>query len=159
MVVLVVIAVLIAGGAVAAMIMLSRGGLAPAPGPGSGSTSPSQDSTESAEPTNGTESASPSDGATALAVLSLTPADQSPSGCPDTVGTVDVVFQWSTTGAENIYFGIQTDNAKASPYASGLGAVDSITVPYPCGFGSEVYTLTLEGADGTLLHRSVTLLN
>lgn len=159
LIIVIVVAAAIAIAAVTFMIITSLAGPGAGPEP-SGSPRPSS-SAPATEPTpTQSPSASPSeDPASALAILSLTPADQSSSGCTDTVGTAPVTFRWTTTGAAAIYFGIETDNAKESPYASGLDANGSIDADYPCGFGSQIFTLTVEGADGTLVSRSVTLLN
>lgn len=58
-----------------------------------------------------------------------------------------VSFAWTSTGAEEAWFGIGTKDAKAEPYSS-VGVNDSIAFSYQCSNPSELYTVTVEGPGG-----------
>jgi cytoskeletal protein RodZ len=159
LIVIIVIAALIALGALTFMVVSSMAQPDETPdASASDSATPSESATPEAPSPEATPTAT-SDPQASAAILSLTPADGSSSGCTDTIGSVDVTFTWTTSGAAHVYFGVRTDNAKASPFASDLAANSSIVAEYPCGFGSELYTLTIEDSAGALVHKSVTLLN
>ena len=81
------------------------------------------------------------------------------AGCVDGDVTRPLVFTWAGSKAETAYIGIATTDAKAAPYESDLPTTfryDNLT--FDCTLASQVYTVTLEDADGLLAHRTVTVL-
>lgn len=67
-----------------------------------------------------------------------------------------VTITWVGSGAINAWVGVATSNAKAEPFES-VSTSGSATLPFPCGNASQLYTVTLEDADGVLKHKSVTI--
>ncbi|GEM_PF-4488671 len=102
----------------------------------------------------------PSDNPSANLTLTIvSPADGSFAGCESTMGTQDVEIVWQSTGGATAYIATNTDNAKTSPEFSRLPASGSQIIDFPCSFSSTVVTVTVEGPDGALAHKSITLTN
>ena len=81
------------------------------------------------------------------------------AGCVEGDVTRPLVFTWAGSNATTAYIGIATTDAKAAPYESDLPTTfryDNLT--FDCTLASQVYTVTLEDADGLLAHRTVTVL-
>ena len=76
--------------------------------------------------------------------------------CPDTEGQVEVTWSWSSNNAVNAWFGIGTTNAKIGAYEE-VPTTATYTFYYQCSVASQIYTVTLEDANGQLQHRTVTI--
>jgi hypothetical protein len=143
---------------------------APAPAPGTSlaslvSPTPSATATPSAEPspspspipTEGTESQPepmeppPAPAPTGPAFASF--VAPSNAGCDGDSGSVEMQFTWSTSNAVQAWFGIATTNAKTAPYEEVGVQEGSYTAYYQCSEASQVYTVTIEDADGNLAHK------
>ncbi|PKQ25832.1 MAG: hypothetical protein CVT64_07235 [Actinobacteria bacterium HGW-Actinobacteria-4] len=68
-----------------------------------------------------------------------------------------MTFTWSTSKAVKAWFGIATTNAKAAPYEDVSVQAGSYTAYYQCSEASQVYTVTIEDADGKLTHETRTI--
>jgi len=80
------------------------------------------------------------------------------AGCTGEVDNADLSFSWSSSNATKAYIGVATTNAKSEPFASDLPPVYTFTeIQYQCDLASQVYTVTLEDADGYLAHNTVTV--
>lgn len=70
-----------------------------------------------------------------------------------------ITIRWETSNADTVYFGIDTDDASAGPYFSGLPASGNSDTDFPSGnapfrfscneSGSHTYALTAVNDDGT----------
>jgi len=87
-----------------------------------------------------------------------TPGCLSPEA-PAYQDSVDITFTWSAENVSEVAFGVATDDAIDGPYQSGLSPSGSLTIGFPCSNGSQRYTLTVRGADGVHVSRSVTVQN
>lgn len=76
--------------------------------------------------------------------------------CADEYSNAEVTLQWASSNATQAWVGIATDNAKIQPY-SDVPTSGTITLPFPCSNASQLYTVTLQDADGVLNHRSITV--
>lgn len=81
----------------------------------------------------------------------------SKAGCSDDSGSVEMQFSWSTSNAVQAWFGIATSNAKAAPYEEVSVQAGSYTAYYQCSEPSQVYTVTIQDADGNLKHETRTI--
>ena len=79
------------------------------------------------------------------------------AGCAEGDTSKPLTFSWSSGNAQTAYIGVATTDAKAAPFESGLPPVDTYTLDYQCSQASQVYTVTLEDADGNLAHQTVTI--
>jgi hypothetical protein len=80
------------------------------------------------------------------------------AGCGPDDTQKPLTFSWSSTNAERAWVGVQTDNAKDSPYSGKLPPVYSYSdINYNCDQDSQYYTVTLEDGDGELAHQTVTI--
>jgi hypothetical protein len=80
------------------------------------------------------------------------------AGCQAGDTQRQLTFSWSSENAVRAYIGVQTLNAKAAPYESGLPPVYTYTnLYYNCDQNDQYYTVTLEDADGNLTHKTVTI--
>lgn len=151
-------AILIALIVLIAVLVRDAGGsdeAAPEPQPSS-SENTEPDETESPEPSD-----EPSESPTTAPPPppSLSPTFATFSGpnradCTDTTGSVTMTWSWSSTDAENAWFGIGTDDAKAEPYEQ-VPTTATYTFTYQCSEASQIYTVTLEDAAGRLAHQTV----
>jgi hypothetical protein len=55
------------------------------------------------------------------------------------------------------WIGVGTTNAKAGSYAEVLPSGSYTDLYYQCGNTSQLYTITIEGPNGELTHRSTTV--
>jgi hypothetical protein len=76
--------------------------------------------------------------------------------CADESTTAEVTVAWESTSAKLAWVGIATNDAKAEPY-SEVSTSGSITLPFPCSNESQVYTVTLEHANGSVNSQSGTV--
>lgn len=143
------------------VMLLNRGDGEPVAVP-SGSPSPS------ASP-----SASPSPSATPSATPSEEPEPETPvvvgptfdsftapqtAGCEEGDATKPLTFSWSSSNATTAYIGVAVTNAKTGFYEGNLPPVYTYTgLEYTCNEPTQVYTVTLEDADGNLAHQTVTI--
>ena len=150
--------------------LASRGGSAPA---ASATPSPSLSASASATPTPSpsatpTPSPSPSEEPEPEETTEAPPPPPPPgpvftsfsapstAACADEFSTAEVTLTWASSSATAAWGGIATDNAKSAPY-SDVPTSGSVTLPFPCSNESQLYTVTLEDADGLLKHRSTTI--
>ena len=70
---------------------------------------------------------------------------------------VPVSFQWEATG-ERLWFGVGTENAQQEPYDE-FPLTHTLDIDYQCGqpSGSQIYTVTVQAADGTTASSTVTI--
>lgn len=90
----------------------------------------------------------------ALAITSLA-ASEAAVTCANDSDAIPITFSWSSNGAA-AWFGVDTSNAKAGPLQQ-VAPSGSFTWDFFCSNAATVYTVTVEGSDGTLVHRSVTV--
>lgn len=156
------------------IVLLTRGTGAPVASPSpTVSTSPSATPTTSASPAptptpTQTEPAPPppDTSATVTAFAStnqnVTCNASAPAGAPQYIG-----FSWSTTNAQQIYFGVDTNDASTAPLFDNLPpSGDTSNFPsgydpfeYACFNASHTYTLTAVGSDGSKDSSTVTVIN
>ncbi|MBX3100164.1 MAG: hypothetical protein KF761_11365 [Salinibacterium sp.] len=92
---------------------------------------------------------------TAVESFTINPTTVDCSG----VSSVVITLKWSTSNANNVYFGIDTNDAQAAPFFSeSLPASGTSTNDFPngyrpfeytCGNGSHTYAITAVSADGS----------
>ncbi len=124
---------------------------------------PTPEETESPEPS---EEPSDEPSEEPSATTAPPPAPQSPSfatfsgpnkaDCPDTSGSVQLTWSWSSSNATSAWFGIGTQNAKAEPFES-VPTTATYSFNYQCSEASQIYTVTLEDSSGRLTHKTVTV--
>ncbi len=70
---------------------------------------------------------------------------------------VPISFQWTATG-ERLWFGVGTEDAQAEPYGE-YPLSHTLDIDYQCGQpnGSQIYTVTVQAADGTTASSTVTV--
>jgi hypothetical protein len=68
-----------------------------------------------------------------------------------------VSLSWTSTGGDEAWFGINTDNAQREPY-SAVGTNDSIAIGFPCPTGNQTYTITVVG-NGKSTSQSIRVTN
>jgi len=73
--------------------------------------------------------------------------------------SVPLTFTWTTQNVSVVAFGIGTNDAINAPYTTDLPPSGSITVDYQCSNASQTYTLTVAGADGVHVSKSITVRN
>lgn len=107
---------------------------------------PSESPTPSTTPSATSEPAPPAASAPAVSYFSTGATTVS---CPTATSTVELDIGWSTSGGNQVFFGVDTDDAAANPSYSGLPATgtsgdfpDSPFV-YTCSSPSHVYTITV----------------
>jgi hypothetical protein len=85
----------------------------------------------------------------------------SPPEAPDpnapTVEDPTVSLSWTSTGADEAWFGINTADAQREPY-SAVGTNDSIAISFPCPVGNQTYTITVVGG-GKSVSQSIRVTN
>lgn len=142
------------------IMLLSRGSDVPTPVPttsGSPSASPSASPSPSPLPSL-TESPEPEPEPPATVGPTFDSFTAPPAaGCAEGDTAKPLTFSWSSSNAQTAYIGVATTDAKAAPYEAGLPPVDTYTLDYQCSQASQVYTVTLEDADGNLAHQTVTI--
>jgi cytoskeletal protein RodZ len=80
---------------------------------------------------------------------------------------IDLTFQWASTNVSRVYFGVDTNDASQGALFSNLPPSGTQAdfpsgynpYPYPCPTASEKYTLTVVGAGGAKVSRTITVLN
>lgn len=96
--------------------------------------------------------------APALAIPRITTFSVDPErvNCTDGVLAVPLIFSWTTTDAEQVWIGVNTEDAEANPFALVNPRESEYTsISFKCGFAEGlIYTLTAKGAGGTV-HASV----
>lgn len=160
-----VVAVLIALIAIV-LLLLGRGDAAePIPSlsaPSSESVGPSPSVTPSAtpseEPSPTTEPVEPAPPPPPPAPIAAFTVSPSSADCPETnSGFVPLSFSWDATGT-HLWFGVDTDDAYAAPYGEYPLQVSGMNdVSYQCDQPSHRYAITVESADGTHTHQTITI--
>ena len=156
--VLVIVTLLIAALAIYLLSIASRDDAPAASASASPSATPSTTPTPSPTP-----SATPSPTPTpapepVLATFtSFAPADGSSVLCDGKKATTPIEFTWASDDAEAAWIGENTTNAKENPTAEVDTSGTYSDFEFSCEIESQVYTVTLESADGELTSRSVTL--
>lgn len=80
------------------------------------------------------------------------------SGCLEGETQHPLTFAWSSGTALTAYIGVGTTDAKAAPFEGDLPPIYTYKdISYNCDQASQVYTVTLENADGLLTHKTVTV--
>jgi hypothetical protein len=78
-----------------------------------------------------------------------------------------VSFSWSASNVNQVFFGIDTNDASAAPFFDNLPpSGDTSDFPsgydpfqYGCYSASHKYTLTVIGSDGSKVSKSITITN
>ena len=155
-------AVLLIAVVIVVILLLNRGGAdEPLVAPGASDT-PIQSASPSAEPSE-EPSAEPipeQEPAPPVVVGPVFDSFSAPTaaGCAEGDTSKPLTFSWSSGNASAAYVGVATTNAKAEPFEGGLPVVYTYTnLSYQCSEASQVYTVTLEDADGNLAHQTVTI--
>ena len=88
---------------------------------------------------------------------SFTPADGTAVLCDGDNLTTPLEFTWTSDDAERAWIGQGTTNAKNDPTSKVDPSGTYSKFEFSCEVESQVYTVTLESADGELTSQSVTL--
>lgn len=88
----------------------------------------------------------------------FTPANGSTVLCDGDNLTTPLEFTWTSDDAESAWIGEGTTDAKADPTAQVDPSGSYSDFDFSCEVKSQVYTVTLESADGELTSQSVTLI-
>ena len=88
---------------------------------------------------------------------SFTPADGTAVLCDGDTLTTPLEFTWTSDDAERAWIGQGTTNAKNDPTSKVDPSGTYSKFEFSCEVESQVYTVTLESADGELTSQSVTL--
>ena len=88
---------------------------------------------------------------------SFTPADGTAVLCDGDNLTTPLEFAWTSDDAERAWIGQGTTNAKNDPTSKVDPSGTYSKFEFSCEVESQVYTVTLESADGELTSQSVTL--
>jgi hypothetical protein len=112
--------------------------------------SPSESATLSAAPTTTTTTTTTQPPAGPTFASFSAPSS---AGCPDESSNVTITISWSSSNATSAWIGVATSNAKAEPYDS-VPTSGSYDIGFPCSNSHQVYTVTLEDADGHLTSKS-----
>lgn len=76
----------------------------------------------------------------------------------DRAASADLSFAWSIDGAERVWFGIDTSDAAAQPFAEVPADVDGYAdAVYECRYPERLYTLTAVSSSGAKQSASVTV--
>jgi hypothetical protein len=77
--------------------------------------------------------------------------------CSAGAATAPLSFAWQTT-ADEVYFGVGTDDATRDPYGTYDG-VDTLQLDYQCGQTDQwqQYTISIEQSDGSVSSRTLTV--
>lgn len=127
--------------------------VAPTPTESSASPEPEPTPTEEPEPTPTETVAPPTTGPTFATFTAPTNA-----GCEEGEDEAPLTFSWSSSDAIKAYLGVGTQNAAINPTFSDLPPTATFEeLSYQCNVASQVYTVTLEDADGRLTSRTVTI--
>lgn len=144
------------------VLLLTRGGTPGALPTGTPSATPTATPTPTptatATPTpTPTQTVAPPPPSTATTVDSFT-INPTTVDCTG-VSSVVITIKWSTSNANNVFFGVDTDDAQSAPFfgdslpASGTSTNDFPDgyrpFEYTCGNGSHTYAITAVGSDGT----------
>jgi len=82
----------------------------------------------------------------------------SSAGCAEGDATKPLKFTWSSSNAVTAYIGVAVNNAKDGFYEADLPVVTTYTgIEFTCSQDIQFYTVTLEDADGRLVHQTVTI--
>ncbi|MEO7544823.1 MAG: hypothetical protein ABIT21_00775 [Terrimesophilobacter sp.] len=88
---------------------------------------------------------------------SFSPKDNSSVGCTGNSGDLPLTFTWTSTGASEAAIGVQTYDAFAGPYETGLPASGSYTgLSYNCSQATQFYTVSIRGVSGQT-NKTITL--
>jgi cell division septation protein DedD len=80
------------------------------------------------------------------------------AGCEEGDDNAPIQISWGSRDATSAFVGVGTDDASQDPAESGLPPVFTYTgFAYECELPSQVYTVTLENADGLTTSQSVTI--
>jgi hypothetical protein len=80
------------------------------------------------------------------------------AGCEQGADNAPLTISWAGRDATTAYVGVGTDDASRDPFESDLPPVFTYTgLNYECELPSQVYTVTLENADGLTTSQSVTI--
>lgn len=139
------------------VLLLTRGGTPSALPTGTPSATPTATATPTPTATP-TETVAPPPPSTAAVVDSFT-INPTSASCAN--GDPVITLQWSTSNANNVFFGVDTgtNDAQQSPFfADSLPASGNSTNDFPdgyrpftytCGNGSHTYVITAVGSDGS----------
>ncbi len=127
----------------------------------SAAETPSESPTPSATPSATTAPAPPAASGPAVSYFT---AGATTVDCPTPTSTVDLDIGWSTSGGNQVFFGVDTDDASAGFLYDGLPATgtsgDFPETPftYTCSSPSHVYTITVVDSEtGDKASQSVTV--
>ena len=93
----------------------------------------------------------------AATFTSFTPTDGTAVLCDGDNLTTPLEFTWTSEDAESAWIGQGTTNAKNDPTSMVDPSGTYSEFEFSCEVESQVYTVTLENADGALTSQSVTL--
>ena len=140
------------------LIMLFGGAdepaVAPTPTETSASPTPEPEPSEEPEPTPTETVAPPPVTGPTFATFSA----PSNAECEEGDDEAPLSFSWSSSDATTAYIGVGTQNAALNPTFSDLPPTATFDeLSYDCGVASQVYTVTLEDAEGRLTSNTVTI--
>lgn len=128
--------------------------VAPTPSETSASPTPEPEPTEEPEPTPTETVAPPPVTGPTFATFSA-PAN---AACEEGDDEAPLSFSWSSSDATTAYIGVGTQNAALNPTFSDLPPTATFDeLSYDCSVASQVYTVTLEDAEGRLTSNTVTI--
>ncbi len=132
-------------------------GASPSPTP-SESATPSPTPSEEPTPTETEEpEPEPEPQPAPASFVSFSPADGTEISCPDDTSDVPLTFSWTSTDAERAWIAAGETDARANPDAGVDPSGTYRDLVFDCSRETEIYTVSLENAQGDLTNQSVTL--
>jgi hypothetical protein len=119
---------------------------------------PSEEPTPTEEPSqSATPTPTPTEEPAAAPTFSSFEAPTS-AGCEEGDDNAPLTISWASRDATTASIGVNTDDASRDPFEADLPPVFTYTgLNYECELPSQVYTVTLENADGLTTSQSVTI--
>ena len=122
------------------------------------SASPSETPSKSpsASPSETPSAAPPPPPSTGPVFNTFSPKSNKSVGCSDDSTPVTVTFTWTSTGADEAAIGVETTDAFAGPFQTGLPPSGSFDLNYQCSKASQFYTVSIRGTSGQT-NKTITL--
>lgn len=149
-------ALVLGGVALAIWAVTTTGSTAPEAQPTSGGTVSTASSPPAARASPASAPASvastPPSVPTEGAVISAFAVEPTVAACPDDrASTVPLTFSWTSEGAERAWIGVATSDASVQPAAEvDLSSGGFSGLVFACSDADQVFTLTVQGAGGTV---------
>lgn len=74
-------------------------------------------------------------------------------------GADEVILSWQTERVQEAWIGVATYDAIIAPYDSVQASQGQISLYFPCPSASQIYTLSVVGTDGSVVHSTIEVTN